>query len=41
MDGLEVMAENKVSKPGDVSILDTVIYEMYTREIPYEALDVV
>ncbi|XP_072017838.1 uncharacterized protein [Amphiura filiformis] len=35
----EVMTEHKVSKPGDVYSLGTVIWEICTRKIPYEGLD--
>ena len=37
----EVMTEHRVSKPGDVYSLATVIWEMCTRKIPYEGLDFV
>ena len=35
----EVMREQKVSKPGDIYALATVIWEICTRKIPYEGLD--
>ena len=37
----EVMKNHKVSKPGDVYSLATAIWEMCTRKIPYEGLDMV